>query len=218
MRLNMKTLAAQLAVVAAATLGIAAPASANVHEVRLIIAQLELTTACAVDVEVRAVEMNLFNGSESLEIDSASVGTFAPLTEMRMNISVGTHVLFASDDFASSAGITPDVTLNSDVCANIAVGSNFRFVGSFGDEAANITLPEGFGPNFAFNGTELTDLGVAALLLYNASGTSIPLGEGPVAMKTSDSGCSIARRPGGATPATFGLLTLLGLAMLRRRH
>lgn len=206
-----------------ATLGSASVASANVNDVSLRIVRLDAAEACAVDVEVRNAEMDLFNGAEELQFGATTVGTFAPLTEERTTITAGTHVLFASSQFVSAAGgeIVADVALTGADCALLVPGVTVRFIGSFGDEAATLTLPATVAAMFAFDELGLTDLEVAAILLYNAAGTPYTIGEGePLPPPGGGGGCAVAGgRAGDAAVIALAIAALaLGAGRRTRRR
>jgi hypothetical protein len=133
----------------------ATPASANVNQVALFAGRLSAPEACFVQVDLKAVESNLFNGQEKLKVGTAE-WTFSSLTGTRQNLMPGQSVLFGSEKFKTESGATPDITVPDADCAKLVGGITLSFLGSFGPEAGNLAIPQEF--------SELDVVGLALLL------------------------------------------------------
>lgn len=152
-------------------------ASANVTDVAVRVALLDAPEECAVEVEVESVEGDLFNGNEALQFNGMTVATFSPLLSSRSNISSGTRILFGSPAFRAAVGAETDIDLTDEDCATLEAGTEVGFLGSFGPEAASLTLPSGFSlRKFVDPSGTLTDLEVVGVLLRNSLGNEISIG------------------------------------------
>ena len=203
------------AVVGFAALMAASPAQANVNKTNLTVAYVG-PESCAVQVGIDDVEDNLFNGAEYLALDGMMLGGFGPLMSSTSSLSASDYVLYGTTQFELDAGISVDLMLDPSVCAGFVPNATFEFYGSFGPVAGSLVLPEAFGVNFAFSEfAGLTDLEVAAILLFNLSGDEVTLGTGTAEDPRggSSKGCSTT---GDAPVGWLGLLAILGL--LRRRR
>jgi hypothetical protein len=132
------------AVAALATMTIATTASANVSKVDLFVARLGTPASCFVQVDLKTVEQNMFNGQEKLRVGADELATFAPLQSAGKSIAVGKSVLFGSPAFATETGITPDISITDENCAKVAPKAAVELQGSFGPVAGSLTLPDDF--------------------------------------------------------------------------
>ncbi len=144
------------AVAVLATMTVATTASANVSKVDLFVARLATPASCFVQVDLKTVEQNMFNGQEKLRVGSEDLGTFGPLQSAGKSIAVGKSVLFGSPAFATETGITPDISITDESCAKVAPKAAVELQGSFGPVAGTLTLPDDF--------SELDVVGLALLV------------------------------------------------------
>lgn len=181
-------------------------AHANVTEASLTAALGATMEACAVEVTIDAVEDDLVNLSEALLVDDTEVGTFASISPTLSGISRRDSVLFGSPAFEAWAEFTPDVVISDADCLRVMAGARLTFRGSFGNDAATMTLPSDFGLQTAYDGSDLVDLETDGLEL-NALNGVVLLG---IALS---GGCSSS----GLAPGLAISLLALGTCARRRR-
>ena len=131
-------------------------ASANVNKTDLVIGRLSKPEACFVQIDLKAVEMNLFNGQEKLRIGTTDITTFAPLQAAGKSIAVGKSVLVGSEAFKTEAAFEPDITIADAACRNFVGGALVEMLGSFGPVSGELKLRDDF--------SELDVVGAALLL------------------------------------------------------
>jgi hypothetical protein len=197
------------AMVFAGTLFAAPMARANVNNVEISVGRLDALEKCWAEVKLVAVEMNLFNGSETLRFNGSAVGTFAGLQGSYSNLSPGQTVLFGSPSFAWQASFTPDIEISDAACAGLAPGMTVDFLGSFGPVAGEFTLPPEFDLMTVAGHFGFTDLAVAAYILFGLEG-ELEVGLKEAAKK---GGCGV----GGGAGTLAGILIALSLVARRRR-
>lgn len=148
-----RTLAALLALSAFAW---SVTASANVNKTELVIGRLSKPEACFVQIDLKAVEMNLYNGQEKLRVGTTDVTTFAPLQAAGKSVAVGKSVLVGSESFKTEAAFEPDITVADAMCRNFVGGALVEMLGSFGPVSGELKLRDDF--------SELDVVGAALLL------------------------------------------------------
>ncbi|MBS2013980.1 MAG: hypothetical protein JST00_13910 [Deltaproteobacteria bacterium] len=141
---------------AIAAFGWSVTAAANVNKTELFVGRLSKPESCFVQIDLKAVEMNLFNGQEKLRVASKDVTTFAPLQTAGKSLAVGKSVLVGSEAFKTEAAIEPDITIGDATCRDFVAGALVEMLGSFGPVSGELKLRDDF--------SELDVVGLALLV------------------------------------------------------
>lgn len=172
-------------------------ASANVNKTELVVGRLSKPEACFVQIDLKAVEMNLFNGQEKLRVGTTDVTTFAPLQAAGKSVAVGKSVLVGSEAFKTEASFEPDITVADAMCRNMVGGALVEMLGSFGPVSGELKLRDDF--------SELDVVGAALLLHLETESYKVKslAGEKEIGkIGGSSSGTSGATSSGGTSGGT----------------
>lgn len=183
-------------------------AHARVSDVSLAYVRGDVEEACAVQVTIEEVEDNLVNLSETLTLDGTPWATFAEIDPTIDSIRKGDSVLFASARFELYAEYDADVVVADEDCATLMGGHTLGFLGSFGEDAGSLVIPDALGLNSVFDGTATIDL--------QQDGYELESLDGSLSLGTGGTGCGCTSS--GPLPAGLPVGLAIAALVLRRRR
>ena len=100
---------------------------------------LSTVAACAINIQVLSIINNQLNGNEALLLNG-NVFAFLTAAILLSGLAQGDFVLFASPAFEAEAGITADVPITDQQCADLQATDTFTFRGSQGNIVSQFGL------------------------------------------------------------------------------